>query len=322
MTETITEPSGTLTILDHEAVEEAEISLSKTHVAVSKPTSSKILRPIKKLDAFISHLNRLMHNRDSHDALILFLAYAAHFVATALETPIPTSLANRAITISKFILKYFPSRLSLLLSTSKLSTLKATLPAYKLLAAERCRALSDILDDWQIITRLWGLFTTWADAADFITSVAVQEKTEKEEEKGTGRYIVEKAIRATCITGLFGYYGLENLAWLTRRGVFKWSEKTQSKLMLWSLGGWGVFILSEMAQLLYDRSEKKRTGEEDDDESRALWRRKFLQALLYGPLTVHWMRDGGLFPETVASFLAAYVEWLTVRGLWRETAEV
>ncbi|EXA35970.1 hypothetical protein FOVG_13086 [Fusarium oxysporum f. sp. pisi HDV247] len=285
------------------------------------PGGGKMLKPIKKLDAFISHLNRLMHTRESHDALILFLAYAAHFLATALETPIPERLKSWVFECSKILLRIVPPRLLSLLSTSKYSPAITSLSANKTLVAERFRALSDILDDWQIITRLWGLLATWTDAKEFLTSFTSENESEEKKSKPR-RYLVQKAIRATYITGLFGYYGLENLAWLTRRGVFKWTDKTESKLMVWSLKAWGVYVMSEMAQLLYDRSESKRTGEEQDEETRAEWRRKFVQVLLYGPLTVHWIREGGLFPETIASFLAAYTEFITVRGLWKETAEI
>jgi hypothetical protein len=303
-----------------EPVKENHVSTKNLSTGSRTPSGSKVLKPIKKLDAFILHLNRLMHTRESHDALILFLAYAAHFMATALETPIPGRLQSWVISVGKLLLRIVPPRLLSLLSTPKYSPAIGSLSANKTLIAERFRALSNILDDWQIITRLWGLLSTWADAKEFLTSFTSEDESE-EKKSNPRRYLVQKAIRATYIIGLFGYYGLENLAWLTRRGVFKWSEKTESKLMIWSLKSWGVYVMSEMAQLLYDRSESKRTGEKQDEETKAEWRRKFVQVLLWGPLTVHWTREGGLFPETIASFLAAYTEFITVRGLWKETAE-
>lgn len=284
-------------------------------------SGNKALWPLKKLDAFISRLNRLMHTRESHDALILFLAYAAHFVATALETPFPGRLKNWLLRLSKIPLRIVPSRLLSLLSAFRISPVKGSLSASKLLITERVRALSNILDDWQIITRLWGLLATWEDAKEFLASLASENQSE-EKKSNPRRYLALTAIKATYIFGLFGYYGTENLAWFTRRGVFKWSEKTESKLMVWSLKFWGVYVMSGMAQLLYDRYENKRTGEELDEEARKEWRRNFVHLFLYGPLTVHWIREGGLFPETIASFLAAYTEFITVRGLWKDTAEV
>jgi hypothetical protein len=278
---------------------------------------SKALWPVKKLDAFISRLNRLMHTRESHDALILFLAYAAHFVATALETPLPDRLKSWLLRFNKILIRIVPPRLKSLLSTFKGFPTISSLSTKKPLVAERFRALSDILDDWQIITRLWGLLATWAEAKEFLTNLS--SRNEIEEKKSNPRkYLVLTTIRATYLLGLFGYYGTENLAWLTRRGVFKCSEKTESKLMIWSLKAWGIYVMSGIAQLLYDRYESKRTGEEQDEEARTEWRRNFVHLFLYGPLTVHWIRDGGLFPEAIASFLAAYTEFITVRGLWKD----
>ncbi|KAF4333117.1 hypothetical protein FBEOM_13065 [Fusarium beomiforme] len=304
-----------------EAPNEINGSTKELHAVGKFSVSRKILKPVRKFDAFISHLNRLMHTRESHDALILFLAYAAHFLATALETPLPKSLQICMAKAGDLIKRILPGRLLSVLSISKSSPFLAALPGYRIVLAERARALSDILDDWQIITRLWGLFATWAEAKDFINSFNAAEPDIDKSEKGKRRYFLQKAIRASYIVGLFGYYGTENLAWLARRGVLKWSAKTESKLMLWSLKSWGVYVISELAQLLYDRSENKRIGKEQDQETRTQWRRRFTQMLLYGPLTVHWIRDGTVFPETIASFLAAYTEFLTVQGLWKDAAE-
>ncbi|CVK95753.1 uncharacterized protein FMAN_13695 [Fusarium mangiferae] len=304
-----------------EPEKESHVSTKNSLTGNRTISANKALWPLKKLDAFISHLNRLMHTRESHDALILFLAYAAHFVATALETPIPGRLKNWLLRLSEILVRIVPPRLLSFLSAMSISPMKGPLSANKPLIADRFRALSNILDDWQIITRLWGLLATWADAKEFLTNLASENESE-EKKSNPRRYLALTAIKATYILGLFGYYGTENLAWLTRRGVFKWSEKTESKLMVWSLKFWGVYVMSGMAQLLYDRYESKRTGDDQDEEARREWRRNFVHLFLYGPLTVHWIREGGLFPETIASFLAAYTEFITVRGLWKETAEV
>ncbi|EWG48991.1 hypothetical protein FVEG_16378 [Fusarium verticillioides 7600] len=302
---------------EDEPEKESHVSTKSSSTGNRTITGSKALLPIKKLDAFISRLNRLMHTRESHDALILFLAYAAHFVATVLETPLPDRLKSWLLRFNEVLMTIVPPRLKSLLSTFKGFPTISSLSANKLLIAERFRALSDILDDWQIITRLWGLLATWAEAKEFLTNLTSENQSE-EKKRNPRKYFVLTAIRASYLLGLFGYYGTENLAWLTRRGVFKWSERTESKLMIWSLKAWGIYVMSGMAQLLYDRYESKRTGEGQDEEERIEWRRNFIHLFLYGPLTIHWIRDGGLFPEAIASFLAAYTEFITVKGLWKD----
>jgi hypothetical protein len=275
---------------------------------------------VGKLDRFIAHLNRLLHARDNHDSLILFLAYASHFIATALETQIPRRVQNVAALIGKLISSNIPSRLSSILSAYRLRLLIMAIPTYKSILAERVRALSDILDDWQIITRLWGMFAMWGEAKDFIMSLRSPQTASKDSDENLWDSMAKKAIKATYIIGLLGYYGAENMAWLNKRGVFKWSDKTESKLSMWSLRGWGVFVFAEMAQLLHERSMRMRAGEEQDADEKTAWRNKFVQVVLWGPLTMHWTTEGGLFPEVIASFFSAYVEFITVQGLWKDTA--
>ncbi|KAF5662695.1 hypothetical protein FHETE_7801 [Fusarium heterosporum] len=275
---------------------------------------------LSKLDGFMAHMNRLLLNRENHDYLILFLAYASHFVATALETPTPKVLWDLANRTSKLISRIAPSRLSLILQTYRLQSLMTKIPTCKMVLAERMRALSDILMDWQIITRLWGLLAMWTEAKDFFVGLAAPKAAKETDNTNLWDFVAEKAIKATYIVGLLGYYGAENVAWLNKRGVFRFSEKTESKLNMWSLKGWGVFVFSELAQLLHERSVRMRAGEEESPDERKQTRTKFVQVLLWGPLTVHWSREEGLMPEIIASFLSAYVEFLTTRGLWRGTA--
>ncbi|KAM0304678.1 hypothetical protein ACHAPM_002785 [Fusarium culmorum] len=176
------------------------------------------------------------------------------------------------------------------------------------------------MDDWQIITRLWGLLAMWAEAKEYIMTLTTTTDAATDRNENPRDYFISKAIKGTYIVGLISYLGFENLAWLTRRGVLKSSEKTEGKLMIRSLTGWGIFVSSELAQLLHDRSLKKRGLKEEDEESKVQWRRRLVQVLIYGPLTVHWIKDGGLLPEVFASFLTAYAEYITVQGLWKASA--
>jgi len=281
---------------------------------------SKVPKTIKKLDGFISHMNRLMHTRENHDAVILFLAFATHFVATALETPVPERLKQWATRFSTICLRRIPTRLSSVALFSKLSAHIARFRASRPVLAERARALSDIMDDWQIITRLWGMLGIWTDGKEFLAGLIRTKDGSDEFDEHPRDYLISKAIKATYVLGLFSYLGSENLAWLTRRGVLRKSEKSESRLMIWSLKGWGIYVFSELAQLLHDRSLTNRGLREEDEDSKGEWRRKLVQMLLYAPLTFHWIKGGELFPETLASFLAAYTEYITVKELWRASA--
>ncbi|RGP71024.1 hypothetical protein FSPOR_3712 [Fusarium sporotrichioides] len=307
-------------ILPTTSLEDAPIATSGSPRKDVEIKSSKTSNPIKKLDGFVSHLNRLMHTRDSHDAVILFLACASHFLATALETPVSERLQHWTTILSRLVLKNAPTRLSTSIPFSKLASHITTIRIYRQFLAERARAVSGILDDWQIITRLWGLLGIWAEAKEYLVSLTETRDADQERNDNPRDYFVSKVIKATYIFGLLGYLSFENLAWLTRRGVFKKSEKTESKLMILSLKGWGVYVFAELAQLFHDRSLTNRGLRVENEGSTIQWRKRLVQMLIYAPVTVHWIKDGGLFPEVVASFLVAYAEYITVQGLWRESA--
>ncbi|KAF4985729.1 hypothetical protein FDECE_16369 [Fusarium decemcellulare] len=302
--------------------QDAEIFESASSSGKKSPFNIKTPATLKKLDTFISHLNRLLHTRDGHDSLLLFLAYATQLAAAILETPGPASLRDWAQKLLILVPKALTSRLLSLLPTSKISSLLLAAPSVKLRLAERLRALVDMLDDWHTMSRLWGLITMWMLAKELIvTSSAEKKKNCDQEERRVKR--VERTIAATQILSLIGFFVFENTAWLSRRRVLAWSEKAQPKLMLWCVRSWGVYVFAELGRLLFERARKKKdkTSEEDSEE-RSEWNKKFVQALAWAPLTVHWTRPDGLLPETVAAFLAAYAEFISVQGLWKETAEV
>ncbi|KAF5024402.1 hypothetical protein F66182_3488 [Fusarium sp. NRRL 66182] len=311
------EPPIPSTIASPQVPKEAHIFESKPPLPDQHPLSNRVPKPVKKLDGLIERFNRLIHTRDSHDALILFLAYASHFAAIVCETPSPKILQSCAGKFINLVLRIAPS----MTRSAKLLSIIPALPSYKLRLAERLRALTGILDDWQTITRLWGLFSMWTAAKEFMVDATDSRPTKEEDEKPLARR-VKKTIEATYILSLIGYFGLENIEWLSRRGVLKCSEKTQSKLMLWSLRGLSVSYFAELAQLLYGRACKRRDGEDEDADSRTEWNRKFVQLMTIIPVSVHWARPAGLLPEILAGLLAAYSEFINVKGLWKETAVI
>ncbi|KAF4469551.1 hypothetical protein FALBO_3548 [Fusarium albosuccineum] len=302
--------------------QDAEVPESASSSVTKSPFNFKTPATLKKLDAFISHLNRLLHTRDGHDSLLLFLAYATQLLAAILETPGPASLQIWAQKLLILVPKALTSRLLSLLPTSKISSLLLAAPGVKLRLAERLRALVDMLDDWHTMSRLWGLITMWMLAKELImTSSTEKKKNYDQEERRVKR--VEKTIAATQILSLIGFFVFENTAWLSRRRVLAWSEKAQPKLMLWCVRSWGVYVFAEVGRLLFERARKKKDKTSDENsEERSEWNKKFVQALAWAPLTVHWTRPDGLLPETVAAFLAAYAEFISVQGLWKETVEV
>lgn len=270
---------------------------------------------IKKLDGFISHLNRLIHTRDGHDSVILLAAYVTQLAAEILETSGKANLQHWASQVVALVPKTLVSRLPSLPLGSKLCSLLSAAPRFQLRLAERLRALVDMLDDWSVMSRLWGLLAMWMLAREFITTP----KSTDDREPGVRQ--VKTAISATQIVSLIGFFLLENIAWLSRRKVLAWSDKSQPKLILWCVRSWGVYVFAELGRLLFQRFSKKRgeTGQEDAD-SQSEWNKQFVENLAWAPLTVHWSTPGGLLPESVAALLASYAQFISVQGLWKETS--
>ncbi|KAM0426547.1 hypothetical protein ACHAPT_008239 [Fusarium lateritium] len=318
MTEASTEPPAPGQTTSLATPQNATVADSTLSPPEEKPMGHKAPVAIKKLDGFISHLNRLIHTRDGHDSVLLFAAYTAQLAAAILETSGHANLQKWASKVLALVPKALSSRLPSLPSASKAFSLLSVAPTIQLRLAERLRALVDMLDDWHTMSRLWGLVTMWMLAKELLTTSKKADDKDKEPRVQK----VQTAISATQIVSLIGFFVLENTAWLSSRKVLRWSDKTQPKLILWCVRSWAVYVFAELGRLLYERFRKKNnTSVPEDAESRTEWNKRFVHNLAWAPLTVHWTRPGGLLPESVASFLAAYAQFIEVQGLWKETAE-
>ncbi|KAJ4263332.1 hypothetical protein NW762_006150 [Fusarium torreyae] len=293
---------------------------SKSTSSTYNPLSRGLL-PVSKLDGSVSHLHRLIHTRDGHDSVILFLAYTTQFAVSVLETPKPQVLQALTTKFGVLVQKTFLPNKLLIPSVPKLGSLLSTIPAHELHLVERLRALSSMLNDWHTMTRLWGLVTMWMLTKGFITSSNHPTQDKAEQTKSRQTQSVEKAIKVTQIMSLTWFFIFDNSNFLTMRGLFKWSKESQSKLMAWCARCWCIYVLAEMGRLLHERVRRLRNGDKKDDESRSTWKKKFIQTSAWLLLCVDYMAPSTLLPGTVAAFLATCAEYITVKGLWDATAE-
>lgn len=199
--------------------------------------------------------------------------------------------------------------------------LLSAIPAFRIRLTGRLKALLDMLNDWHTMSRLWGFVTMWMLTKEFITSLIDPQAKDREEKGSPQDQKVNKTITGAQILSLMGFFVLENTSWLSMRGILKWSDKSRSRFLVWCVKSWSIYVFAELGRLLYERVREIRSGEKRDAESRAQWNKKFIQASAWAPLSIHWARPEGLLPNSVAAFLAAYAEFITVKGLWEETAE-
>ncbi|KAF4974849.1 hypothetical protein FZEAL_8310 [Fusarium zealandicum] len=267
---------------------------------------------IKKLDAFVSHLHRLLHTREGLDETLLFLAYTTQLTASLLDIPNPALIQTLARRLVARAPEWLAARAS-----SSLSSLFTT--NLRLRLSTQLRALVDMLDGWHTMSRLWGLVTMWMIVRDFVK--ASQRETKEKQEGVEGRLVrqAESAIVATQIVSLIGFFALENTAWLSRLKVLTWSPNHQSKIILWSGRSWAVYIFAELGKLMLERVRKR--GNSESMGSLEEWNKKFVSTLAWAPVSIHWTSPGGLLPESVAAGLAAYAQFISVQGLWKQTAK-
>ncbi|KAJ9422763.1 hypothetical protein FOXG_20379 [Fusarium oxysporum f. sp. lycopersici 4287] len=277
--------------------------------------------PISKLDGFISHLNRLIHTRDGHDSVVLFLACATQLAVSVLETPTPEAVQKVSIKLGQSIPRTFSSIISSVLSTPTLASLLSTKPAYKLLLVERLRALLGVLNDWHTMSRLWGLITMWMLTKKFITSSTDLELDKKEETMSPHIQKAKRTIAVTQIVSLTGFFVFDNAILLSMRGVLKWSKKPQSKFQGWCARCWCMYLCAELGRLYHARIPELHNGEKEDVRSRSEWKKKVFQVSAWLPLSIHYVAHNALLPEPIAALLATYAEFITVKGLWEATAE-
>ncbi|SPJ90437.1 uncharacterized protein FTOL_13318 [Fusarium torulosum] len=161
----------------------------------------------------------------------------------------------------------------------------------------------------------------WMLTKKFITNSVDYGPNEKNETKDLQAQKVKKTITAAQLMSLTGYFILENTAWLSMRGVLKWSKKSQSKFLGWCARCWCIYVIAELGRLLHERARDLPDGEQEDMKSRLEWKKKIVQVSMWLPLSIHYVSSSAVLPEPVAAFLATYAEFITLKGQWDATAE-
>ena len=257
-------------------------------------------------------LNQVLQSRDNNDALILLLCYVAQLGASILDTPLPSALKKLTGLLPNVLDRF-----------STLKTIGSRIPLATAGLSSRLRNLSEMLDDWSTLTRLWGLIGVWASARDLIREIFSKQESEPAVGGKVGR-IIDRSITASQTVALTAFLLLENAALLSRHKVLNWSPQTHSRAIIWCIRFWGFHVFSEVTRLLIEKVRERRA---ESVESKAVeptkvnnWTKRFVETVSWAPLVVHASTDGGFLPEPVAAGSAAYAMFLAVHDSWRSTA--
>ena len=297
------------------------------------PLKALIQATPSNIDAFLAHLHRCLQTPSGIDALLLFLGYAARLSAAGLQTATGPAVQRSARRLLAAI-EALPPSATLVLSSRAL--LPSPSVALLLRLARRLRAFSAMASEIRAFMRLWGLLNMyfWARGLVLKRRAAANLSSDEEKQKQPKTDKIESAIAWAQLTACVAFQPLENGAFLAGKGVLEWSAERTARTARWSARFWGGFVGLEIARLLYEahrrsrRTARERIGDktvaeaEADERAWSLqWRKTLLRNAAWAPLTVHWSLEDGLLSDLAIGALACIPGTLSIRDLWRRTAE-
>jgi len=178
------------------------------------------------------------------------------------------------------------------------------------------KALSSLISDFRIFTRLWGLLgcydwakSTWHNPPQDI--------------------IIRAAVWAQVVAG-FGFQWYENVAYLAMKGVLRgerFNERNQARWWEWSSRFWMAHVALEVVRL--GREWQLVASEDESDDSAeakahkvqadAAWRRDVAVNAAWAPVTAHYSWEQGCLSEPWVGLFGAVASGIGFRQLWRRT---
>ncbi|EGU86093.1 hypothetical protein FOPG_18173 [Fusarium oxysporum f. sp. conglutinans race 2 54008] len=161
---------------------------------------SRLAATPSAVNAFILHLHRCTRTRGGTDTVLLFTTYSARLISTILNVLGRTSLRHSAREMVEQAFRLPPS------TTVVLSAASAPpLAALALNIAKRIRACTDMLGEWRLMNRLWGIISTYVAARDFVLRLRCQ-KQDKNREKAPLPDRFNTLVETLQFLLLFGYH--------------------------------------------------------------------------------------------------------------------
>jgi hypothetical protein len=245
-----------------------------------------------QLDHFISHLHRAIGSRDGRDVILLFAGEAARMFSYTIDFLIHHLRKTRG-TKSDVLRTILRKRLYIPM----------------LRTAAFTRALLSMLDEWQVMNRLWGVLDMWMAAKQIIA---------RSQAKGSegGRESIDIMVSALQTSCLTSFHVCEALSFFSTRKMIALSANLEDKLTYLAIRSWTASTAVEIGRLSL---EYVRRPQETNKECTAKWRKDMLQNLAWACVASHWSTRGGLIPEALVSPLAVFATWSLVTDIWKQT---
>lgn len=220
-------------------------------------------------------------------------------------------------------------------------TLIAPLPASpstKLLAQTvgSSKAVADLIADYRIFVRMWGLLGLYTWARDTYLSPLP---------KGAGQR--DKLLRATtwaAIASCVVFQVLENGAYAASKGLLtseSWTgeagKRRETWWWIWSSRFWAAYVGCELLRLVIERAyreprvevagdgekEDKLRLEQEKKEAHSksfTWWKDLVSNIAYAPMTLHWSVEEGLLSELQVGVFGTIAGGALLADAWRKTA--
>ncbi|KAF5008659.1 hypothetical protein FDECE_5071 [Fusarium decemcellulare] len=268
---------------------------------------SPVLPVSARADRAIAKLHRAIHSRNGLDVTLLFTGEVARLLTVVLVLVHKSTQGAQQSRLPGGALKYALSKVP---GTWGLGKAFASCSGQ---ASTRMRALSDILEEWQMMHRLCGLLDVWASVKELVG----RSTTDAQKEPTHRLKIWIEVLQSLCLTS---FHVCEATALLSSKRFLAWSEPVQERLSYLSIRSWAAFTFLDLARLLLDKPKLDASESKLHDDRNIAWRKEFLRTLAWAPVTVHWGLRGGLLPEIIASLLAVYATSGLMEEVWQDIA--
>ena len=285
-------------------------------------------------DRTLVRLAKLLSTPNGTDVLLCTTSYTLTLVHAILSRVLERRLASIATEIAE-------KAEGVLLPGE---TLIATLPAptsTKVIAqvVGSSKALSDVISDFRIFVRLWGVLGLYTWARDTYRDPLPQGASRKEK--------ILRVLTWSAITSCVGFQVLENGAYLSSKGALTTASWTgdvgkarENTWWLWSSRFWAAYVGVELVRLGVQRYYSSSSpsilasqgdGEKEDkiqaeERMRAqklenwLWWKDLASNLAYAPMTVHWSMEKGLLSDWGVGACGIVAGGANLADAWRRSA--
>ncbi|KAF1944730.1 hypothetical protein EJ02DRAFT_77202 [Clathrospora elynae] len=285
-------------------------------------------------DRNLVRLSKLLSTPSGTDALLCTISYTLTLLRTLLSRLLERKLAKIATDIAE-------KADGILLPGE---TLIATLPtpaSTKLIAQAvgSSKALADIIGDYRIFVRLWGMVGMYTWARSTYRDPLPVDASRKDK--------VLRSLTWAAIASCVGFQVLENGAYLSSKGVLTTASWTgdvgkarEDRWWLWSSRFWAAYVGVELVRLGVMRyytsppptqmEEFGGDGEKEDKIRKEetlrkeqlgnwLWWKDLASNVAYAPMTFHWSMEQGLLSDWGVGACGIVAGGALLADAWRTT---